>query len=640
MAPIIVAPSARHLTSAWLLLAVGALGLATVLALTLVLARAPYVGTLLSSTAWFRTGLVLHVNLAVTVWFVSFAAALWSAHAARRALTPAWVGFALSATGTAALVLTPALLPTVPVLSNYVPVLDSPLFLAGLAWFVCGALLAGLFALLSRAPAHRLGCDRFALRTSSIPLVVALGSFAWTALRLPVDLPRAMYFDQLFWSAGHVAQLGYVCLLMLAWLELATAQGIVLSRLALRACFLVQAAPLLAVPVLHGLHTPDSPAFRLGFSGLMSFGAWPGALLLAVLLLRATRDRATTDAAAATAFRVSVALFLLGLLLGMAIRADTAVVPAHYHGTVGAVTAALMALALRLLPRLGFGAIAARAGVLQARLYGAGLSIMVIGLAWSGLHGVPRKSPLGAHALGELAQLLGMGAMALGGVLAVSGVALFCALVGRSLAAALVRARATPVAATGSRRRDRRAIALTATVGSIALGGALVSLLPGNAVTTGVQPQTHGAADEPLELRQQFDLAVAHLRAGQPEQAAIVLHRVLVLAPQMPEAHANMGYALLGMERFAAARTFFESATTLRPAQANAYYGLAVALEHLDDLPGAVGAMRTYVHLTDGDDPHVRKARAALWEWEATLARERAVAQLGTGQPAPAEAHP
>ena len=39
---------------------------------------------------------------------------------------------------------------------------------------------------------------------------------------------------------------------------------------------------------------------------------------------------------------------------------------------------------------------------------------------------------------------------------------------------------------------------------------------------------------------------------------------------------------------------------------------------------GAVGAMRTYVHLTKPNDPYLRKAQAALWEWEAALARERA----------------
>ena len=93
-------------------------------------------------------------------------------------------------------------------------------------------------------------------------------------------------------------------------------------------------------------------------------------------------------------------------------------------------------------------------------------------------------------------------------------------------------------------------------------------------------------------------------------------HRVLELDPEMPEAHVNMGFALIGLGRYAAARDFFEGAMALRRDQVNAYYGLAVALDELHDRPGAIGAMRTYVHLSKPDDPYVRKAQAALWEWE------------------------
>jgi hypothetical protein len=55
--------------------------------------------------------------------------------------------------------------------------------------------------------------------------------------------------------------------------------------------------------------------------------------------------------------------------------------------------------------------------------------------------------------------------------------------------------------------------------------------------------------------------------------------------------------------------------------QANAYYGLAITSEKLGDLEGAIGAMRSFLHLADGstDKKHLRKARAALWEWEAQL---------------------
>ena len=106
------------------------------------------------------------------------------------------------------------------------------------------------------------------------------------------------------------------------------------------------------------------------------------------------------------------------------------------------------------------------------------------------------------------------------------------------------------------------------------------------------------------------------LHSQQFEYAITSLHRVLEIRPRMPEAHVNMGFALLGLKNFGAARDFFTGAMELNPGQANAYYGLAVAHEGLLELPEAVGAMRAFLHLVDPDSPYRRKAQAALWEWE------------------------
>jgi len=132
-----------------------------------------------------------------------------------------------------------------------------------------------------------------------------------------------------------------------------------------------------------------------------------------------------------------------------------------------------------------------------------------------------------------------------------------------------------------------------------------------------VAPAAHAAEARAEEVRVRFQQAVVMLHARQYEHAATALHRVIELEPTMPEAHVNMGYAMLGLERYEAAADFFEGATALRPAQANAYYGLAVALDARGDREGALGAMRSFVHLSAPDDPFVPKARAALWEWQA-----------------------
>lgn len=133
---------------------------------------------------------------------------------------------------------------------------------------------------------------------------------------------------------------------------------------------------------------------------------------------------------------------------------------------------------------------------------------------------------------------------------------------------------------------------------------------------------TREAADLRL-LHQRFQQAVAMLQQGEYDFAVQGFHEVLKASPQMPEAHVNMGFALLGLEEFSAARSFFDTASSLRPTQVNAYFGMAVAHEGLGELPQAVAAMQAYAHIAAQDDPYRRKAEAAIWEWEAELsARE------------------
>ena len=136
----------------------------------------------------------------------------------------------------------------------------------------------------------------------------------------------------------------------------------------------------------------------------------------------------------------------------------------------------------------------------------------------------------------------------------------------------------------------------------------------------------HQQQMQQAELRQRFDQATVMLHARQYEHATTALQRVLDLAPNLPEAKVNMGFALLGLERAEEARGFFLSAIDLRPAQANAYYGLAMAEEQRQDYEAALGGMRSYLHLAPADDPHRVRARAALWEWEEKLGRHAAVA--------------
>ena len=190
-------------------------------------------------------------------------------------------------------------------------------------------------------------------------------------------------------------------------------------------------------------------------------------------------------------------------------------------------------------------------------------------------------------------------------------------------------------------RRDARPVGyLVAAAGVLLLGG-VVSWLPedvgrdprpGPGLASGPAAGDPFAAATPeqITLLEEMDLhyrrSVVMLHAKEYAHALVAIDRVLEFAPRLPEAYVNMGFALLGLERFRDAEQAFSTGIDLRPEQANAYFGLAIALEEGGDLGGALGAMRTFIHRTRSDDPFLPRARAALWEWETLLAEERAQA--------------
>jgi len=179
-----------------------------------------------------------------------------------------------------------------------------------------------------------------------------------------------------------------------------------------------------------------------------------------------------------------------------------------------------------------------------------------------------------------------------------------------------------------TRRGDLRGRALAATILSVVLLGLVISKpWSGRDGTSPAEPVPAGAeglAVTPgLELDPDFLAAVSLLQSGDYATAVEALRRFQARAPHVPEIHVNLGFAYLGLEQPGRAEESFRQALQLRPEQANAYYGMGLVHERRGDLDLARGAMRTFIHLADAADPYVRRARAALWEWEAPLARAK-----------------
>jgi len=121
-----------------------------------------------------------------------------------------------------------------------------------------------------------------------------------------------------------------------------------------------------------------------------------------------------------------------------------------------------------------------------------------------------------------------------------------------------------------------------------------------------------------------FSAGVRSLREGRAAQAVGYLRRAHRIRPLVPEVQVNLGYAYLKLKDYAAAERSFRTAIGLRREQVNAYFGWAESLEALGDLEGALGAMRTYIHLAPDADPFKTRAMAAVWEWREALRVKRA----------------
>ncbi len=134
---------ARRLLAGWLLLALGALALAAVFSLLVVATRTPLLSGLENSRDLFRSALVLHVNFIMVVWLLVCAAGLWTLAAGGSGRLH-WAALLLAGAGAAAMAAAPFFGTPLAILSNYVPVLDSRLFLSGLVIFASGIALCGV----------------------------------------------------------------------------------------------------------------------------------------------------------------------------------------------------------------------------------------------------------------------------------------------------------------------------------------------------------------------------------------------------------------------------------------------------------------------------------------------------------------
>ncbi len=424
----------RRLALGWLALGIAALLGAGLFSVLLVLSRTPYVQDIFPWVDFFHTALVVHVDLSVLVWFLAFAGVLWSLNATDRFVRLGRAALALAVAGTAVMAFAPFAGAGHPLMSNYIPVLQDRLFLAGLLVFAGGIVLLVWRAMtaIPRVGERMSGAAalRFGLNTTAVATAMAIMALLWSYLTIPTFVTGRAYYELLFWGVGHMLQFTYTLLMLVAWLWLASVSGV---RLALspRVALVLFGLGLLTVfmaPLIYYAYPVTSAEHIRLFTWLMQYGGSLATLPLGLAILHSLLRGAAPDAAHAplrAALLASMILFGVGGAIGFLIAGANVTVPAHYHGSIVGVTLALMGLTYDLLPRLGLGHPPRRPALWQPWLYGGGQLLHVLGLLWSGGYNVPRKVAGAAQGLQGIEQIAAMGLMGLGGLISIIGGLLF-----------------------------------------------------------------------------------------------------------------------------------------------------------------------------------------------------------------------
>ncbi|MBY0406993.1 MAG: hypothetical protein K2Q01_04825, partial [Rickettsiales bacterium] len=257
----------RKLNRGWLAIGVTALAIAGLFSLVLVVARTPAISELPGFKSLFHQALVVHVDLSVLLWFLSAACLLWSLGVSHtRPPIPgleeaAQISFGL---GMAAIALSPLDTAAEPLMSNYIPVLMTPLFFLGLGLVLAGVvlMLARLFCggvLSSEWPIE----IRYGLFAGGIIAVMAIASFVWSFMQMPQNVSGGLspheYFEIGFWGGGHVLQFLHTEMLLVCWLMVSglMVPGIRWGRWLMKAILSVGLAAALLSPLAYWLYTVE-----------------------------------------------------------------------------------------------------------------------------------------------------------------------------------------------------------------------------------------------------------------------------------------------------------------------------------------------------------------------------------------------
>jgi cytochrome c oxidase subunit I len=435
----------------WLKVGLFSLLLSGLFSLIIVVARTPGIAELINDPLFARKSLVLHVDFALVVWFYAFLAALYYSLADRINTILFSTGIKLVLSGILLMMIPVFIRDAEPILANYIPVLDHPLFISGLLVLGAGFVLTFLSTIIQTTsevkrekPDYYSARASYAIRYAGIIFIIAVCTIITSVLITPELSTRQMYFELSMWGGGHILQFANVLGMITVWLILLkklTGKDIVSEKLN-RWLILILVIPAAASPLLL-IQGTTSQLYYSGFTQLMRWFIFPVVTIYIIIGIKALWSHYKINSSTGSlytnlyfnGFFVSVLLTIIGFILGAMIRGSSTLIPAHYHASLGGVTVAYMAMVFIMMKQFGYSLKSAKKIWLmniQPLLFGIGQAIFVVGFAYAGIMGMGRKMFGQDQSIHTVEALVGLGLMSIGGLLAMAGGLLFIYIVVKS----------------------------------------------------------------------------------------------------------------------------------------------------------------------------------------------------------------
>jgi len=412
----------------WFVFSILSLASSGLFAFLVAMSRTPF-GYKYLPPQYFHYALVGHVDLSIVLYLLGFSILLWNKFFSSEGsiLSPA---FSFSGLG---LIFFSVLFSLGrPVINNYIPVLDHPIFYGGLFMFFLGVTLEILrfFKEASSSVFSRDGI-RSGLSVAVLVALIMIASFPISYIKAAPTGDIHIFFERFFWIPGHIQQIIYGAMLIGLWyyiLYLEEKRQTEIGFLRFVNLFLLfSAIALFFVPVFY--HDTLSSGARLIAFYSFAIGLGIPIFLHIFYIIRRASFTYTT---ASLSLLFSLILYILGALIAyLGLRGEDLRIPAHYHGAITSLTIALMGITYSLFGELGYRNIKEVVGKVQVSLFGLGMTLFVIGLYLAGKAGAPRKI-FGIPA-DDIVTLTGLSVMGVGSILAVAGGILYIVLIFMSI---------------------------------------------------------------------------------------------------------------------------------------------------------------------------------------------------------------